>query len=232
MKKLACAILVALLVILPACKKSTGPVRPLPAGTHAVAVIETIDASNYTYLHVREGNKEYWMAAPQFQAQRGEVLYYKQAMEMKDFESKTLKRTFPSIFFVQDISPDMNNVANNNSPHGALATVKKENIKLEHLRDGKTVAQIYEQKDKLSGQVIKTKGKVTKINTGIMDMNWIHIQDGTGTNETADLLVLSKQNVRKGQIIVVQGTVSVNKNFGAGYIYKALIENGKIIKHI
>lgn len=215
-----------------ACKKAEEPAKPLPAGMHAVKVLEALSATNYTILHVQENDKDYWMAAPQFQVQKGETLYYMQAMEMKNFEVKSLGRTFESIFFVQSISNSLNGPAAAASPHGTITNAQKENVNVEPLKDGITVEKIYASKEKLAGKVVKIKGKVTKFNGNIMGKNWIHIQDGTGTNETADLLITSSEEVSVGQVIVIEGTVAVNKDFGAGYSYKVLLENGKVVKNI
>jgi len=101
-------------------------------------------------------------------------------------------------------------------------------VKIEHLKDGKTVAQIYNEMDKLNGKTIKIRGEVVKYNPEIMDRNWIHIQDGTGSGSTFDLIVTSKDQTQVGQIIVVEGKVATNKDFGAGYTYKVMLEDAKI----
>lgn len=232
MKNLIYLLLVVFTFGFTACKKSEEPVKQLPAGMHAVKVLEAMNASSYTILHVQENNKEYWMAAPQFAVQKGETLYYMQAMEMKNFEVKSLNRTFESIFFVQTISNSINGPAPQVSPHGSVTNVQKEEVSVEPLKDGITIEKIYASKEKLAGKTIKVKGKVIKFNGNIMGKNWIHIQDGTGTNETADLLITSNEEVSVGQVITVEGTVAINKDFGAGYSYKVLIENGKLLKNI
>ena len=62
-----------------------------------------------------------------------------------------------------------------------------------------------------------------------MGRNWIHIQDGTSSNGQYDLLVTSNENAKTGDIIVVEGKVATNKDFGAGYKYSVMLEGGKII---
>jgi hypothetical protein len=61
-----------------------------------------------------------------------------------------------------------------------------------------------------------------------MNRNWIHIQDGTGTGETADLTITSDQPAKVGDTIIIEGTVATDKDFGAGYFYEVIIENAKI----
>ena len=232
MKRFAYLILVFSLVVFSACEKKQD-VKVAP-GVHAVKVVSSIDAPNYTYLEVTENGNQYWMAVPQIKVEKGETLYYSKSMEMKNFKSPTLNRTFDSILFVEDISKTPIASADQTaqslaSAHQQVYSSGKESVSVEPLKDGKTVAQIFAEKDKLAGKVVRVKGKVTKYNPGIMDRNWIHIQDGTQSNGEFDLLVTSTDATQVGQVITVEGTVSINKDFGAGYSYKVMLEDAKII---
>lgn len=197
------------------------------AGMHAVKVVDNIDAANYTYLQVSENGNEYWIAVPQMKVEKGETLYYSQGMEMKDFHSKALNRTFKSIYFVQTITRSPQSPSVSSAHTGAVSAARAE-VSVAPLKGGYTVAQIFEKKSSLAGKTVRIRGQVTKYNPDIMDKNWIHIQDGTGTNGNYDLLVTSKQEAAVGDIIVVEGTVAVDKDFGAGYAYSVLLENAKV----
>lgn len=226
----------AVIVFFTGCdKKET---QPLPQGVHAGEVQDIINASSYSYLLLEEGDKEYWIAVPQMDIKEGETVYYSQSMEMKNFRSESLNRTFPSILFVQDASKQLpqDKAAN---PHGAMgggmghpqvSNQPKEDVKVDRVSGGKTIEEVYAQKESLAGKIVKIRGKVTKYNPEIMDLNWIHIQDGTGANGTHDLLVTSKATAEPGQVIVVEGKVAVNQDFGQGYAYPVLIEEAKISK--
>ena len=231
MKKILILTIIVLIFSIVACKKEENkmPDSNIPAGTHSVKVLDFTDASNYTYLHVSENGNEFWIAAPQMKVEKDEVLYYSQGMEMKDFHSDKLNRTFPSIYFVQSISPNLQQGQTLSSVHQPASTSQKENISLEPIEGGKTIAQVYSQRDELSGKVVKIRGKVVKYNPSIMSKNWIHIQDGTESNGSFDLLVTSKDEASLGQIIVVEGKIALNKDFGAGYSYPVLVEDAKII---
>ena len=219
---------------LTACKKEENKDVNLPAGMHAVKVTEFMNVSNYTYLHVLENGNDYWIAAPQMKAEKGETLYYTQGMEMKDFHSDALNKTFPSIYFVQSISANMQQDQSLSSVHQQANTIPKENVSIDPAEGGKTIAQIYSQRNELAGKTIRVKGKVVKYNPGIMSRNWIHIQDGTESSGSYDLLITSKDETSPGEIIVAEGKIVLNKDFGAGYSYTVLLEDAKILtgKHI
>jgi hypothetical protein len=202
----------------------------LSEGMHKIEVLETMNASSYTYMRVEEGNREYWIAVPQITVNKGDVFYYSKALEMNNFNSASLNRTFDKILFVEDISKTpaaaASPMSGMNNPHAQVMGGKKD-IKVEPLSGGKTVEQIYSEKESLSGKEVKLRGVVTKYNEGILDRNWIHIQDGTGTTHY-DLIVTSTDETEEGKTVVVTGTVALNRDFGNGYAYEVLVENAKV----
>jgi hypothetical protein len=62
-------------------------------------VLETMDASGYSYLHVQTAAGDKWIAVNQTKVDVGEEITYMDSMVMQNFFSKTLDRTFPEIVF-------------------------------------------------------------------------------------------------------------------------------------
>ncbi len=94
----------------------------------------------------------------------------------------------------------------------------------------KTIEALYKEKAELKGQQVQLKGKVVKVNNGIMNKNFIHIQDGTGENKTGSLTITSQDTAQVGDEITVVGAVAVDHDFGGGYMYPLLLEKAKISK--
>ena len=92
----------------------------------------------------------------------------------------------------------------------------------------KTIDAVYKDKAKLEGKSVTVKGKVVKVNNGIMGRNWIHIQDGTGGKDNNDLSVTSSQTAKIGDQVTVVGKVALNKDFGAGYNYPLIVEEATV----
>lgn len=92
----------------------------------------------------------------------------------------------------------------------------------------KTVAALNQNKAALAGQTISAKGKVVKVNNGVMGRNFLHLQDGTGDASSNDLVVTSKQTAKIGDEVTISGVVAVNRDFGSGYAYPLLIEEASI----
>ena len=89
-----------------------------------------------------------------------------------------------------------------------------------------TVAEIYAQGPELDKKKVTVRGKVVKVSPNIMGKNWIHLQDGTGKPEdgTHDLVLTSQQQPQVGEILVGEGVLAADKDFGAGYRYKVIVE--------
>lgn len=197
------------------------------ADQHTVKVNEKMDAGSYSYLNVTEGENSYWIAVPKMEVQSGEVLYYSKFMEMKNFRSESLDRTFESVLFVEDASKD--GVVESMNPHQSeLSAIQKETISVQKASGGYTVDELYKKKDQLVNKKVKVRGKVVKANLGIMNKNWFHIQDGTGDKNTFDLTVTSNDVATVGNIVLIEGILIKDKDFGSGYSYSLILENSKI----
>ncbi len=114
------------------------------------------------------------------------------------------------------------------TPHMGQITTEKVNVVVEPCDGCLSIAKLIETKQNVSGKVIKVKGSVTKFNPQIMGKNWIHIQDGSEFQGTFDLTITTDQEVTLGQIVTFQGKIALDKDFGYGYSYKVLMEEGKI----
>ncbi len=196
---------------------------------HSGKVVEKMDGSGYSFIQINENDKNYWIAVTQMDIEEGDMIYFSKFMEMRDFRSKSLDKTFTSILFVDNPSktPITGGMLASN-PHQGL--VNKSDIIVDKIPGGKTIAEIYKEKDDLHRKQVKVRGKVVKVNEDIMDRNWIHIQDGTADGENFDLLITSKQTVNKGKVIVAEGEIVLDRDFGAGYAYAVIMENAKIIR--
>lgn len=199
---------------------------------HQAKVEEILQANSYTYLRVNEDGKEDWIAiTKRTDLKDGQTIYFKDAMEMKNFHSTDLDRDFESVWFVQTVSDKPigeSPMMGGESPHSNVKPEADESISVEPVSGGITIAQLFDNKSDYEGKSVKIKGKVVKVNNGIMGRNWIHLQDGTGDANNYDLTVTTNDNAQVGQVVVVEGNVSLNKDFGSGYKYGVILEDSKV----
>jgi hypothetical protein len=239
------AVMAASLCTVAAC----GRVKPQPSAPPAASadpsaftgtVAETANASGYTYARLQaDGRDDVWIAAPAFVTQKGQSLTVTLEMPMPNFESKTLGRTFPLVYFVTTVSRDGQIVAG--SPESAMPgpmTSRDSAPKAVTVAanappsGGLSIADVWAQRKMLAGKEVTVRGTVVKVNNGILGKNWIHLQDGSGsaTDGTHDLTLTTDAEVNAGDVVTVTGLLATNKDIGSGYKYDAIIEDARLVK--
>ena len=196
------------------------------SGKHKIKVEEVIQTSTYTYIRAEENGTSQWMAMPITQLKVGEICYYQAAAEMKQFESKSLNRTFESILFVDGVISSETYKESSNNESGK--TEVSSNQKIMPAEGAVTVAELFKDKNFFNELTVKVTGKVTKFNADIMKTNWVHLQDGTGFQNDSDLTITTDEKVSVGDIVTFEGKLVLNKDFGYGYFYKVLLTEAKL----
>jgi hypothetical protein len=263
MRRLSVVLLFALAAA--GCKKkepAPAPQAAAPAAVEGAAaasikgkVVEKLDAPPYSYLRIKTADSETWAAVPKTDAAEGAEVVVGGAMPMTDFESKTLKRKFPVVYFgtlggegaaampagaaggpMQGApSPMGGPPAGIAAQHAAAAAGPADvgSVKVPKATgaDARTVAEVYAQRAALKEKPVTIRGKVVKFNEGIMGRNWIHIRDGSGTaGKDNDLTVTTAEKAGVGDVVIVKGTVRTEKDFGSGYSYPVIVEDAKLSK--
>ncbi len=88
-----------------------------------------------------------------------------------------------------------------------------------------TIMDLRQNRVALAGQVTSVRGRVTKVNRGILDRNWLHLQDKVGEK---DLVVTTTADAKPGDLVLAKGKVSVDRDVGAGYQFDVLLEDAAI----
>ena len=86
----------------------TGPARAAASMADAAlqgTVVETMNAAGYTYLQVESAAGKTWVAIPESTVTKGQQVTCLPGMVMENFQSKTLGRTFPTIFVSPGLLP-------------------------------------------------------------------------------------------------------------------------------
>jgi hypothetical protein len=211
-------------------------------GTVTGPVLETMDASTYTYVRLNSDKGDIWAAAPQFPVKVGDRVVVALDNPMINFHSSTLNRDFPLLYFASQISPEGAAPGGAGpaasklmSGHGSAAAQPPAppTAPMTPPPGGMTIADLWANRKSLAGKTVTVHGTVVKFNGGILGRNWIHLQDGTGkaAEETNDITITAPESVgaNVGDTITVTGTVGLDRDIGSGYRYAALIENARIV---
>jgi hypothetical protein len=222
---------------LPPAAAAHEPTNAAPAAgvpTVTGSVLETMNASSYTYVKVAAGAEEIWAASSQFDVKVGDRVTVPLESPMENFHSQSLDRDFPLIYFASRISREGEQApaAAAQMPPGHPPTSAAPAVieKIAPPEGGKSVAAVWTDRKALAGKTVTVRGQVVKFNGGIMGRNWVHLQDGSGQagDRTNDLTVTTDAVVKVGDVVTVTGTVVVDKDFGSGYSYAVLLESAKI----
>lgn len=204
----------------------------LPGMIHG-KVTDVIDVPSYTYAEVNTGTDKIWAAGPITPLKVGDTIAFSMGMPIHNYKSKSMDRTFDLIYFVTSFITDKDMSANKtpdlSSPHSQLSQkpTSAPVTGIDKVKGGNTIAEIHSNKSALNGKTVRVRGKVTKYNAKIMGKNWLHIQDSSGTG---DLTVTTKGEVKVGDVVVVEGKLMLNKDYGYGYVYPVILEDASITK--
>jgi hypothetical protein len=201
-------------------------------------VLEVKDVEAYTYLRLKTKDGETWAAVAKSPVKNGSEVTIENVMVMNNFESKSLKKTFPTILF--------GNLAGSSAASaGAKVAAAPKTAAAPKAADTPdvvvpkasganafTVAEIVTKASELKDKPVLVRGKVVKYNPAIMGKNWIHLRDGSGSaaSNSNDILVTTANETKVGEVVTVKGVVHTDKDFGSGYAYKVLIEEATIQK--
>jgi hypothetical protein len=212
---------------------AAAPADPVVKGE----VIEIKEVASYTYLRLKTKNGETWAAVGKAPVRKGAQVTIENPMVMHNFESRSLKKTFPEIIFgslagagggAAMASPEM--VRAHAGKTGA-AEAGDVQVGKATGANAYTVAEILARKAELKDKPVLVRAKVVKFNPEIMGKNWVHVRDGSGSAAagTNDLLVTTKGQAKMGDVVTVKGTVRTDKDFGSGYAYKVLVEEATLL---
>lgn len=198
-------------------------------------VVETMNASGYTYVLLEKKGKKTWVAVTEMKVTVGKEMAFLPGSPMSQFTSKSLDRTFDMIYFsggpvVSSAAGKMSPDSSSGSKSAASAIDKVVKVEKAVGANAYTVAEIYQKTAALNKKTVIVKGKVVKVSAGILGMNWIHIQDGTGDpkNGSHNLVATSDDLPAKGDVVTLKGAIIKDKDFGSGYKYSVIMEKGSI----
>jgi hypothetical protein len=239
-------LVICMLVAAPFVWAADNKPAPQAPATTAVAgeVLEVKDVESYTYLRLKTAQGETWAAVPTAAVKKGAKVTIDNPMVMKNFESKALKKTFDTVVFgtlgtgkggaAQTAQAARQSAGQMPAgPHAMPAkAAEAPDVKVPKASGANayTVAEIMAKPAALKDKPVLVRGKVVKYNPGIMGKNWVHLRDGSGAaaDQTNDVLVTTTEETKLGDIVTAKGVVRTDKDFGAGYSYKVIVEEAKL----
>lgn len=221
--------------------KPPAAAEPVKATPIAGKVLEVLHSSGYTYLLLESDGFKDWVAIPEMYVEVGDEVELEPGVQMGEWQSKALNKTFKQILFSGGPTDKYNETRKKNAHKSAdmsapapgnkksegkiIAGLKVEKAKGENAFD---IAEIFTKRDALQDKTILVRGQVVKVTTGVMNRNWVHIQDGTGEKGDNKLVITTKDAPNNGDIVTFSGVFHNNVDFGGGYQYGVILEDAVI----
>jgi len=207
------------------------------------SLTETFNAGGYTYAKLSTPKGDIWSAGPVTKLNKGDKISFASKMLMKNFRSKSTERDFKEIYFAKSFtvngkrtglmpmaktstSTAKKNPHNNSAmPHSQAMSSMPLIKPIKKAAKGQDIAEIIAKENTLRGKTVIVRGQVTKVTSNILGANWVHIRD---SSTQQDLTLTTSGTTKTGDIILVKGIFSVNKDFGKGFVIDRVIADAKI----
>lgn len=211
--------------------------------THKGTVTFAQNAGGYSYMKIKESGKEVWLAALPMKVSVGDEIEYTGGDVMSNFQSKAMNKTFDAIRFVSRIHVVGKETPKAGMPKDAMPKdevhkgikASKETLPprqgdIAKPKDGKTIGEVFSEKEKLKGSKVVLQAKVMKVSRNILGKNWVTLADGTGKLPDDRIVATTMESPSVGDIVMAGGILKTNVDLGAGYQYKVILEDAKFTK--
>lgn len=180
-------------------------------------VTEALVGEGRSYLHIQEAQYDFWVSVPEMQVAAGAHVLLGQGPLVSGVQSAALNRRFEAITVIEE--------AQVIPAHEAAARVR-----LDPPEGGLDLAGLYARRAALAGQRVKVHGRVVKASKGVFGKNWYHLRDGSaGPAEGEDeVTVTTALDAEVGDVLVAEGPLTVDRDLGFGYFYKAILEDASV----
>lgn len=223
--------------VAPAAPAAAAAPQPASDGLRG-EVLENLAAGDYTYSRVKTASgTEIWSATAGAGPAVGATVTVATGLPMENFHSEALNRDFALVYFVEgyDGAPSAAPAMPSAPPMAAMPATEPSSTPDAGAPAAsgppagkKSVADVWADRKGLNGREVTVHGKVVKATNGVLGHNWLHIQDGTGSGDNADLTLTTKDSAKVGDEITATGVVVTDKDFGAGYAYPVLVQGAKL----
>jgi hypothetical protein len=205
----------------PASPAGAGPAAGSGAAANVAPAVaeEVLRGGGKVYVRVLEGQWDFWVVAPEIDVKPGDHLLLGKGPLRKQVDAPEVGRSFAELIELPALQV-------------VDAGAAKASLALAPPPGGRPIADVYRDRQALSGKPVKVRGRVVKASKGIFGANWYHLQDGSGVEAdgTHDLTVTSQADLSVGDVAVAEGALTLDKDLGFGYFYACIIEDGAVVK--
>jgi len=217
---------------------------PPSAGTGVTGTVqEVIQVPSYTYLRIATSAGDAWAAITSTpDVKEGQTVSIT-GSEMHSFASKTLNRTFDSIWFGQlaepgaaapmqaaqgggELPPGHPAIGGSTGGPDSLAAEAAAALKgADNTSSEMKVAKVYEDRLSLKGRRVRVRGMVKDVKK-VAGNTFLHLSDGSGSS---DLPVVTKTALGQDEVVTLEGLVAVDTDPGTGTAEKVVMQDAQVL---
>lgn len=162
-------------------------------------VLETMNSGGYTYLQVAAEQGNIWVAIPETKIEKGQEVRCAPGMEMRDFSSTTLGRSFASIIF----SPGIGEAAKkmNFNPHKQSAPKAQGGSNFQEALKAEQGTPV------MGGEAVEAMGESSGSTGAIVPAATVSVEKAEGENSYQIGDCFEQAKTLSGKTVRVQGKV-------------------------
>lgn len=219
-------------------KNNIKPAQSQSAKYLSGMLTETFNAGRYTYAKISAADGDIWVAGPTANMSKGDKIGFATKMLMKNFHSESTQRDFKEIYFTSTfiVNGNMSTAKASTKPMMGLPKInphakdinkssKRYGKNIVKAKSGQTIAEVLANVKGFRDKVVKIRGQVSKYTPNILGTNWVHIQD---SSTEKDITVTTSSKIAMGDVVLVEGKLLENKDFGKGFIYELIVNDASI----
>jgi len=177
-------------------------------------VTESLHGEGRAYLHIDEGQYDFWASVPDLAVATGDhVLLGRGPLR---YGVTGAGRVFDALTEIEAVAI-------------VDAEVALRAAKLPRVEGGTDIAGVYA--DRTAGRAVRLRGRIVKASLQIEGTNWYHLRDGSrGPGEGEDdLTFTAHETYAVGDVVVIEGPLTTDKDLGFGYFYKAILDDPQVV---
>ena len=202
-----------------------------------VTVSQVIERPSYAYLSVTDGATNGWIIAPAMTVPLNSELTVEHYIRALDFEALEIDRRFDVVLLAARVNGAGVRLKETGEeaavdpvlPASGVTQVQVSIRRVKVARADVVIAELRAQRADLTDRRIKLRGQVIRVVPRVRDRNWVWLRDASADGDFGSLPVVLDRAVEIGQVLLVEGRVSINRKFRIGGVHPVLLEDAVVL---
>ncbi len=196
-----------------------------------VGVVTTKNTHGYTWLQVKDGSGQGWVAAPMLRVPAGAAVEVRDYVPSAEIDPDVVHGHVPTVLFATMIrGPKVEMVPAGEHaaihpmlPAGGVTATDLTDDRPAFAKADHDIAELHIRRGELQGRVVAVRGQVVRVAPAIAGRHALFVRDGSGDLQTGILAAMCAQAAEPGEVIELVGRLEVDKRFPHGGVHRVLL---------